>query len=524
MKNIRKFIQKFVIGFLTAFFVVFPSLPFASTIGIAGKTATVDGRPIHWKIRQWYGMNRLVFWDNDKDDDGLPDQDNDQNGSFDKFAYLGIVSDNFLPPNYGKPTMGLNSVGLSISMIIIGETGRQGNTDPVVTHPLGHYINTKPFYSYLQTAPGVYDYMNNTAEVSAIYGMIDKNGDGRVYEYQKTRSEQIFHREYIANDPARAEIEKGFAKYIDLQDIICRSNFFLHDKKSGEAMLDNYPEIFDQPKYLAATDSMVALKRNKTLSVLSLLQGEHPESENHSNIILRRSNIAEPPNNCSAMIIHGVKDSENPRLTTMWVVLGHTNYSIAVPVWILGVQNDSKKLPPRNLASEAEEENIAGYADKLKLKFSGNKFLDIQAITFPFERHLIETVQNILLPEWRKANMADKNQLRRVGKEMNRVQNKMAAEAFNLIKFLYSQAGTSTFATAPAISISLKSQSGRMVEFEKIVSDNNGIATAVWDFGDGCTGEENNHTYTESGTYLVSYSVSNIKNISQTDWLIIIID
>ena len=71
-------------------FLLIPLLSYPCTEGLITGEFTHDGRPIHWKLRMWTGTNRLIFWDNDINNDGIADTDHDGNGNPDAYAFLGI--------------------------------------------------------------------------------------------------------------------------------------------------------------------------------------------------------------------------------------------------------------------------------------------------------------------------------------------------------------------------------------------------------------------------------------------------
>lgn len=58
----------------------------------------------------------------------------------------------------------------------------------------------------------------------------------------------------------------------------------------------------------------------------------------------------------SAVVVQGVREGENPELSTMWTVLGYPPVSVAVPVWVKGAD---KKLPQLVLPDAVGQNKMA---------------------------------------------------------------------------------------------------------------------------------------------------------------------
>ncbi len=204
----------------------------------------------------------------------------------------------------------------------------------------------------------------------------------------------------------------------------------------------------------------------------------------------------------STMITQGILPDENPALTTAWVMLGNPNYTIAVPAWVrMGDQ----------IAEPLESGLIWNRARSLYLK--GLDVPEIQAITFPVEEHLIDTVNNIFLPHWRDEGVP-------ASTEMARVHRQMADDAYSLLVCLDDIRVDNQ---APVIGpIEVDSEPGSpTVQFSASANDPDGaIASYQWEFGDGTTATNSSpeYTYGTSGWYLVSCTVTDNENVSVTSW------
>ncbi len=505
-----------VYSILTIVLIFLPVYQQACTEGLADGKATIDGRPLHWKVRMWFGTNRLQFWDNDANNDGIPDIDNDGDGKPDLYPYLGIRSNTNEHPNYENQMMGLNSAGFSIGITVVAPVCK-GNTDPLMTHSLGNFSKTSEFYDFLKTLPGVYDNETMSYKIGNTYGVADRYGICSEFEYERFSLSEGFYREYRTSNPNRTFLNTKNQK-IGLNNIVARSNFFHHHKITGQLANKENIDSYSY-RYIEAVRNMANLRDKKSLSVLSLLQGINFRGNDNSFITLRQNSISSPGINCSTMLIHGVKNNEDPRLTTFWAILGHSDYSIAIPVWVLGVQNDSQKQPPYHLETEIEADNLAFYADNLQSQ-NDDSYQQIQKFTFAFEKEIIETTNNILLPEWRKRDWKNPDAVTATGKEMNRFQNQTTDDAFSLIKYLHESNDISSLEYSPDSKIDIKNINNREVTFAMSLP-NFETKSIIWQFGDGVSGSKAVHSYKKPGKYLVSCTRTNMQGVSKTDWIFV---
>jgi hypothetical protein len=107
----------------------------------------------------------------------------------------------------------------------------------------------------------------------------------------------------------------------------------------------------------------------------------------------------------SNMIVHGVLPTEDPRLSTTWTLLGHSETGIFVPVWIHGVESDGANKVPQYL--DTGDDGVCVYAVAKGMHNASFNEADDQARTLPFEEHLFDVVNNKLLPDWRSRDWTD---------------------------------------------------------------------------------------------------------------------
>jgi hypothetical protein len=218
------------------------------------------------------------------------------------------------------------------------------------------------------------------------------------------------------------------------------------------------------------------------------------------------------------MIVHGVLPGEDPRLATMWTLLGHSETGIFVPVWVLGVEAGGANKVPAYL--DHGDDGVSVYAIAKGMHTAGFNHGEVQARTLPFEEHLFDVVNGRLLPDWRGRDWTDPAAVAAVATEMKRVQERLDADAYGHLKYLYDHGAASNH--APTVSLDSASVHEAQVTFWVSAGDPDGGALTYWfDYGDGQSGSSATHTYAQAGHYLVSCTVSDERSVSQTDWLFV---
>jgi hypothetical protein len=221
------------------------------------------------------------------------------------------------------------------------------------------------------------------------------------------------------------------------------------------------------------------------------------------------------------MIVQGVLPQEDPRLSTMWVLLGHSETGIFVPVWLHGVESGGANRVPRYL--DNGDDGISIYTPARGMFNAGFDPSSVQARSLPFEEHLFDVVDDILLPDWRSRDWSDEAVVNKIGEEMRRVQEQMDAEAYRHLKYLYDHGTTSNF--APTVSIDTVSYNGLEATFSVTTHDPDDDTLAYsFNYGDGHIGSDVTHKYVQDGHYLVTCTVTDNHGVSQTDWLFVTVE
>lgn len=274
------------------------------TVGVACGKATPDNRPLLWKTRDTNAKNNEVVYFTDG-----------------KYKYLALV-------NAGQDSSawaGVNEKGFCIMNSLSTDLSRgqrrgMGN---------GGFMKLA-----LRTCATVAEFeamLSRTADTGrrtrSNFGVIDATGAAAVFETGATT-----HQRFDANDPKVAP--EGF---------IVRSNFAMSadNPRTRARSIERYQRGNSICKAAVAKENLTArhLLRQfcrdladsdgEPLPVpLERQIGKAPAGMLDNNKCIAR------PSTRSAVVFHGVRESEHSDLTTFWVVLGEPIFSIAVPCWV----------------------------------------------------------------------------------------------------------------------------------------------------------------------------------------------
>lgn len=302
--------HRLAIGFVGIAIALGSGLASACTTGVISGKATVDGRPLLWKNRDAPHKNNQVVFFNDG-----------------KYACTAVV-------NAGQRNaiwMGVNAAGFCIENSVtrdLSQPGAKGlGNGGLMLQALKQCATVHDFEALLQAT-------NGSRATNANFGVIDADGGAVIFE-----SSPSAYQKFDANDPEVAP-----------QGYVVRANFSFMgsgiDKLEDEQPL---AEIYSGGRFLRGCRLMDLALADGQLSYAYLLQhntrdyadatgsavsgsingpfGPLPLQLDTSHTISRRTSV-------SAAVFHGVKPGEDPRLTTMWVMLGEPAFTIAVPCWV----------------------------------------------------------------------------------------------------------------------------------------------------------------------------------------------
>ncbi|QDV55099.1 carcinine hydrolase/isopenicillin-N N-acyltransferase family protein [Rosistilla oblonga] len=291
----------------------------ACTTAVISGSATPDGRPILWKNRD-YGSR-------------LHNEMAEITGG--KFKAIAVVN----AGSRSSVWMGVNEAGFCIENSLSKDLKIEGKTSGPGNGTLMRMA--------LQTCATVADFENLLKETNnsgratiANFGVIDAQGGAALFE---TGPKQ--YKMFDANDPKVAP--RGY---------IVRSNFSTTaqelDANPSPAELS---DVSSSDRYLRAC-GILELTASDGISVEEVLrQCARDLSDEQGNPLpgsvngkpgtlptrIATKNTISRTTTVSAAVFHGVRPGEDPRLTTMWTMLGDPKFTIAVPSFVVaGVADD----------------------------------------------------------------------------------------------------------------------------------------------------------------------------------------
>jgi len=360
------------------------------TLGVASGKATVDGRPLLWKTRDYSSE---------------PDNEIYFNTNF-KYKFVSVV-------NAGgtESWMGVNEKGFAIlnstsSDLTAGSAGLSNGS--LMRYTLGNCATVADFQHFL-------DSTNVTGRQTASnFGVIDSTGGAAIfetagYEYWK----------FDANDSTVAP--NGY---------VLRTNFaFNGDAKNG--LNDG---IYSIERYRRTTKLIGDFYAGDSLNYKSILrtqmrdfsdgnsepvpvpyprkwQSDRPYGYIYCYLSICRSTSV------SAAVIHGVLSGESAQLSTLWAILGQPASGIAVPYWPVGntprQANGSATAPLCDIANQIrgllfDYTDNTSYIDSYKLLNGQGGGLWTK--TFPAEDSIFVAAK-LKLEQWRNGNISTQEML-----------------------------------------------------------------------------------------------------------------
>jgi len=405
----KQLINIFLALILTAIFI------YPCTTGIITGKHTVDGRTILFKHRDSdFEQNKLMYFN-----DG-------------KYDYIGLV--NSADTEGNEVWGGSNSTGFSIinsasyNLKDVNDVTELKDLEGVLMKKaLQNCASVDEFEKLLHSLP-------KPLGVEANFGVIDALGNAAYFECNN-----FTFKKYDANDLQVAP--NGY---------LIRTNYSFDGRDD---------EGYGYIRYKNADDLISASAKSNDLSFKFILQNVS-RSLKHS---LTNVNLASDyqcdeyelkyvffedfiPRNSSTstILIHGVKAGENPKLTTIWTLLGFPLTTVAVPVWV----EAGKNLPKVVLSNEKEVAPLCDKSLKLKDKIfpinrgSGYKYLNLSALLnkqgngilqkiIPLENEIFDYTQPVI-ETWRKAGNTDKSEAEKFYKWIDEKINQEYKKLFNL--------------------------------------------------------------------------------------------
>lgn len=460
--------------------------------GIADGDVTVDGRPLLWKLRNENDIPNDVhyFRSNAAHYPGLGPA---------TYSYLGVGPAGDSPE--GPVRQGLNSQGLAVGWNVLNHSGWK----ELNHRALGFYTSIDQVRAEI----------NALMDLSTYNYFIDRNGEAVLWESQ---TDPNMHWEYNTRAPARddqwidVDNADGDADYTTGVDVNL-SGWVVRANAPGHFTMDGSDNLSFLDRYQVGRDVVGTLIFNSGQSTIL-------SAKRLANRFFRDDALA-IYSTVSNTIVQGTLPEEDQRFSTMWVLLGHSETGIFVPIWLLGVESGKPQRVPPYL--DYGDDNISVYAPARGMYNAGFNQAEVQARTLPFEERLFDIVNDTLLPEWRSRDWTNPAAVKKTGEEMRRVQEVMDANAYRLLKYLYDHGAKSNY--APEISIDSVTYNNLDARFSVTALDADNDRLSIYcNYGDEKTGSSITHTYLPGGHFLVSCTATDEHGISQTDWMYITVE
>ena len=271
------------------------------TTALFAGPSTADGRPILWKNRDTDKLsNKVVFVDERP------------------YPYLGVV--NADDPDGRMVWAGVNAAGFAIANSVAYnlpmKSGEQADLEGVVMADALRSCQTVAcFEQYLSRSLGP------DLGAQANFLVMDAQGGTAIFETHN-------------HGFKRLDASAGPPHYL------ANTNFSRSgttDQGAGYLRFERETALLEAAKPGSFTPAWVLQVAARDLGHPLLA---HPRREDwkklpagtpfwvHTNYTINR------PSTASVIVVHGVKPGEDPRRTTMWVVLGEPVCSVAVPLWV----------------------------------------------------------------------------------------------------------------------------------------------------------------------------------------------
>jgi hypothetical protein len=298
--------------FILFLVLIMPATAYPCTTAVVHGSKTKDGRPLLWKNRDFSFIdNEVIYLHNER------------------FKIVAVA-------NKGSNKsiwMGMNSAGFCIENSVSKDLRVEGATGPgnggFMLKALENCANIAEFEQLLEET-------NKSGRTTcANFGVIDANGGAAIFE---TSSKT--YTKFDANN-----------KDVSPNSMVVRSNFSYEGTRMGmKEDVEKIGGIYSGNRYMRAkcllenqlpekVDAAYII-RHMARDMADMEGHVHPGSvneldQNLPSFIDTKHTISRTTT-VSSVVFQGVLPGEDPRLTTMWVMLGDPKFAVAVPVWAIG--------------------------------------------------------------------------------------------------------------------------------------------------------------------------------------------
>lgn len=391
-------------------------LPACTSAVISGKV-TPDGRPLLWKNRDTdFPQNSVKYF------------------SGERYPFIAIV--NSVEDHPTDVWIGTNAAGFSLmntqsyNLVDIQPGEERGAANGrVMRRALEVCATVEDFRHFLDT-------IAKPSLIEANFGVIDARGGAAMFE--------VDYYNYVmfdANNPKDAPC--GY---------IARTNFSFSGKVNEGA---GYVRFMQEDKTLlpaSATKQITPqwifneLSRSfaNPLMGIDLKTGEfnrpHTTGWFVDQDFIARSSTA------SSVVVQGVKQGENPELTTMWTILGYPPTGVAMPVWVKGgaeslpqllVRDEAKKVSPLGNWSVMLAGDVFSYTQGM----GSNRYMNWEKLHNTEKNGYMQLLAPVeeevfrrsgpLLREWRRKGSIDLKAMQTLYRELDSFIGAQYAELFD---------------------------------------------------------------------------------------------
>ncbi|MCK5651089.1 MAG: hypothetical protein KAJ42_06925, partial [Gemmatimonadetes bacterium] len=275
------------------------------TAGVASGLATTDGRPLLWKTRDASATDNEVIWNTSG-----------------QHHLVSVISAGHPESSW----MGVNEKGFAIINTLstdlpMERDGLQLHNGSFMVHALQQCATVEEFEELLRET-------NDTGRMTNTnYGVLDATGAAAFFEtagheYWRydadDREKGYVLRTNFAINGERQDGRTPYSMDRFLQTDELMREFYRTDKIDFEEIIKGQVRSFGDPE-----GNLVPLPFTESI------EGHEPGYFPHSSSINRNSTV-------SFAVIQGVLPGEDPRLSTMWTILGQPSTGVTVPYWPVG--------------------------------------------------------------------------------------------------------------------------------------------------------------------------------------------
>ena len=277
---------------------------FACTSAIVTGKVTADGRPLLWKHRDTgEEQNRIEYF------------------SIGKYRFLALVNS---PDKDAAAWIGTNETGFSI-MNTASYNLKDRDDDSKEIDKEGELMfkalsickNLADFERFLDSLP-------KPAGVEANFGVIDAEGGAALYEVNNYRYTKL-----DVNDPAIAPLGYLVVTNYSFTGRFNEGMGYIRHQTASELFARMAPTYGISPIWIAQEVS-----RSFYHSLLGVDLKKNDNSPNKYNGWFIDQDFIPRKSSSASVIIQGVKEQENPQMTTMWTMLGYPPASVMIPLWV----------------------------------------------------------------------------------------------------------------------------------------------------------------------------------------------